>query len=791
MNDINLIEKAKSGDKNAFSEIYRQTHKKLYRYCRNLCGNDFDADDLMQQVYLTAWTKINQFCGENISSWLRTVARNTFLDNLKKKSPEYSADEEYCEIPEDKALIPENITERKELCEIIFKVLNGYLPPLHRTTVLLYYYDEKSVSEISRIMQCSEGTVKSRLYYSRKKLHEEFSKIKNILLYGVAFGFVLIRNKLKDFKISGLSVNSRITISVVLTAAAMAATSVNNIEIIESRTPHEIIRIESTSDMKNTATASEKQLTTENISRVSYNTTTNKPHETSPESEYIIDITDEQAEEFQEKTATQEEGDTEEITAAENTDEIIEEETTMKKELITIATAATMAVSGMTTTTAYSENLTTAVAIAENTEISETKTYDIWFDIDEMTDFAAEKAQSMAEEYADTLDRTKYTDSEIYLMQSEYYHRVYLEMVEQTIPEMAEGYIAELGIDMENAEISRYVPIVVCNITEEQAELAKSLGGIWGVWEHETGKIGYTLATDETGEIKDYNFINYDFVNSSTSVKTGEISEILTQGMSFGHLAGDPAIEFSIQDEEIAKIVKTDGTSIYVEGISSGSTFLRAKVTDDDGISHFYTHSIYVSENGLHYANTKGILSGEVGEGIFTRLSVYDFGNKSYEIGDSPVQYTVDDENIAKISNFQGDIVNLRGISAGETVLRAETPEGETAEVRVVVSEYVMTTTVAIWTTPAEAVTTTIDLCGGDIYASYISGDANSDFKVSISDAVKILQNIANSEKYTLTEQETINADCYDPGSGITGLDAAAIQKFDAKIIDKLPETFS
>ena len=168
MKDVyDLVKKSKSGDKDAFSEIYRHTHKELYRYCRNLCGNDFDADDLMQQVYLTAWTKINQFCGENISSWLRSVAHNAFLDNLKKKRPEYSSEEEFYEIPEDTALIPENVADRKELCKIMLKVLNDCLPPLHRTTVLLYYYDEKSVSEISKIMQCSEGTVKSRLYYSR------------------------------------------------------------------------------------------------------------------------------------------------------------------------------------------------------------------------------------------------------------------------------------------------------------------------------------------------------------------------------------------------------------------------------------------------------------------------------------------------------------------------------------------------------------------------------------------------------------------------------------------------
>lgn len=67
-------------------------------------------------------------------------------------------------------------------------------------------------------------------------------------------------------------------------------------------------------------------------------------------------------------------------------------------------------------------------------------------------------------------------------------------------------------------------------------------------------------------------------------------------------------------------------------------------------------------------------------------------------------------------------------------------------------------------------------------------GDANCDGKVSIADSTSILQHIGNSDKYSLTPQGEANADCYNPGSGITGLDAIAIQKIDAKIISSLPE---
>ena len=76
-------------DKNNFSDLYSASRKDLYKYCRNLCGNDSDAQDLVQQTYLKAWENFGFFRGENFSFWLRSIARNIFLDNLRKSKPEY------------------------------------------------------------------------------------------------------------------------------------------------------------------------------------------------------------------------------------------------------------------------------------------------------------------------------------------------------------------------------------------------------------------------------------------------------------------------------------------------------------------------------------------------------------------------------------------------------------------------------------------------------------------------------------------------------------------------------
>ena len=237
-----LIEKARNGDKDAFSEIYSTSRKDLYRYCRNLCGNDSDAQDLMQQTCLRAWQKIPEMKSENISSWLRSVARSIFLNNLKK-SNEYFI-EEYPEIP-DNSQNPEFVAEKRDICRILLKSLKDSLSPVQRATVIFYYYDEKSVSEIADIMKCSKGTVESRLFSARKKLREELKKFGNIFTC-VSLATATLKYKLKNIQIP---INARITASAVLTVTAMTAVSMTNIPY-DGKLPDTVITISEGSDVQ-------------------------------------------------------------------------------------------------------------------------------------------------------------------------------------------------------------------------------------------------------------------------------------------------------------------------------------------------------------------------------------------------------------------------------------------------------------------------------------------------------------------------------------------------------------
>ncbi len=97
-----------------------------------------------------------------------------------------------------------------------------------------------------------------------------------------------------------------------------------------------------------------------------------------------------------------------------------------------------------------------------------------------------------------------------------------------------------------------------------------------------------------------------------------------------------------------------------------------------------------------------------------------------------------------------------------------------------------VTTTGTSTTTVVTTTTTTVESSTGEL--SEECGDSNMDGKVSVADAVAILQHVALNDKYGLKGQALINADCYNPGDGVTPKDALAIQKLDAKVLESLPE---
>ena len=146
-------------------------------------------------------------------------------------------------------------------------------------------------------------------------------------------------------------------------------------------------------------------------------------------------------------------------------------------------------------------------------------------------------------------------------------------------------------------------------------------------------------------------------------------------------------------------------------------------------------------------------------------------------------------QNGVSLNQFysSGDKSNLDGGKAGNgtPIIADATKPATTAPVT---TAAVNTTTKAVTTVPVTTAEKSVDPTNADVpNSAVVYGDATLDGNVNLSDALLILQNIANARKYPLNEAAAKNADCYNPGDGITGKDALAIQMLDAKQISSLP----
>lgn len=211
-----LVIAAKNGDIECFEELYKLYYDKIYALALTIVKNSADAEDVLQVTFVKAWQNIEKL--ENVSAfntWLQRIAINQCNSMLRKSNKqEYSIndegdDGELLQIESD-LMLPEQYAERDDL-SIRLRAIIDELSVVQRETILLYYYNELSVEEIAQIMDCSEGTVKSRLFLARKAIKteiEEQEKKTGEKFYGIAgvalipFGGLFIR-EIKRIIISG------------------------------------------------------------------------------------------------------------------------------------------------------------------------------------------------------------------------------------------------------------------------------------------------------------------------------------------------------------------------------------------------------------------------------------------------------------------------------------------------------------------------------------------------------------------------------------------------------------
>ena len=169
--DEALIERIASGDKLAMQVLFARHHVRVFRFVLRLLRDEMAAEDVISEVFLDVWRQASRFEGRSaVSTWLIAIARFKALSMLRKRREE-GLDEETMEAIEEPSDNPGLAVEKLDKGEKLRQCLAA-LTREHREVIDLVYYHEKSVEEVAEIVGIPENTVKTRMFYARKRLSE-------------------------------------------------------------------------------------------------------------------------------------------------------------------------------------------------------------------------------------------------------------------------------------------------------------------------------------------------------------------------------------------------------------------------------------------------------------------------------------------------------------------------------------------------------------------------------------------------------------------------------------------
>jgi RNA polymerase sigma-70 factor (ECF subfamily) len=177
-NDETLVREARKGDMRAFEELIARHRDKIYARAYSMMRNEEDAIDLSQEAWVKGWQRLHQFHGDSsFGTWMTRIVINLCLDQLRKQKRQRAEsieemDEESGGVERQMPVVTVNPTERLERGELRQRIDRalGQLSYEHRTVLVLHEFQEMEYKEIAKTMDCSIGTVMSRLFYARRKM---------------------------------------------------------------------------------------------------------------------------------------------------------------------------------------------------------------------------------------------------------------------------------------------------------------------------------------------------------------------------------------------------------------------------------------------------------------------------------------------------------------------------------------------------------------------------------------------------------------------------------------------
>jgi RNA polymerase sigma-70 factor, ECF subfamily len=180
--DSRLIKAIASGNRSAMRTFYLRHNVRVFRFISRLVADRALAEDLVSDVFIEVWSKAGSFEGRShVSTWLLAIARFKALSSVNRKR-EVLGDEAAMELVEDTADTPEETLLKEDRAARLRRCL-AQMSREHREVIDLVYYHEKSIEEVAEIIQRPKNTIKTRMFYARKRLaqllasHQDFGHL--------------------------------------------------------------------------------------------------------------------------------------------------------------------------------------------------------------------------------------------------------------------------------------------------------------------------------------------------------------------------------------------------------------------------------------------------------------------------------------------------------------------------------------------------------------------------------------------------------------------------------------
>lgn len=171
--DQELVQEVRNGKREAFTELMRRYQERVYWVARRIVGNHEDADDVVQETFIKAYTGLGDFRGDaSFFTWLYRIAVNLSLNTIRKRQVlNYLRDSPLLSRIFSLEDDPHQIVEARELESRLERAIS-LLPEKQRSVFILRYYEDLSYEEIAQILKTSVGGLKANYFHALKKVQQ-------------------------------------------------------------------------------------------------------------------------------------------------------------------------------------------------------------------------------------------------------------------------------------------------------------------------------------------------------------------------------------------------------------------------------------------------------------------------------------------------------------------------------------------------------------------------------------------------------------------------------------------